>query len=146
MITIDEHDAQWIAEQLAGEALEADIKTSRYVINDATVLDTTTGLTWQREVPAERYTWQAAKDYAAALDLAGGGWRLPTKDELLTIVDTTRTNPCIDADAFPNTPSEWFWSASPYANSSNFAWIVDFGYGYSGDNSVDFTYRVRCVR
>jgi hypothetical protein len=81
------------------------------------------------------------------LILANGGWRLPTRAELLTLVDPTKYNPAIDATAFPSTPSDYFWSSSAYAGSSGNAWYVYFYNGYS--NNVDVTsntYRVRCVR
>jgi hypothetical protein len=82
-----------------------------------------------------------AKAYCASLSLGGvSGWRLPAVMELRTIVDLTRTSPSIDVAAFPGTPSEHFWTSSPYA------WDVDFVDGYSYSLDVGFHYRVRCVR
>ncbi len=53
-----------------------------------TVLDTRTGLMWQRAVPVERFTWVEAKAYAKGLRLGGyEDWRLPTKEELLSLPD-----------------------------------------------------------
>lgn len=120
---------------------------SRFVINDnGTVLDTSTNLTWQRDVPSQTFTWEGAKHYAASLDFAGGGWRLPTLQELVSVVDYSKFAPAIDAVVFPSTPPEFFWSASPYAVSSYLAWYVDFGYGYTFNSLVDGSGRVRCVR
>lgn len=98
-------------------------------------------LEWQADVRKGSMTWQEAKVYAASL---GKGWRLPTRAELLTLVDDTRCNPA--CSIFPDTPSDWFWSSSPWAGSSSYAWFVDFyvGYAYSGD--VGSYFRVRCVR
>lgn len=73
-------------------------------------------------------------------------WRLPSRKELLSIVDSGRYSPSIDPDYFPNTPSLNFWSASPYASNSSSAWSVAFGsgnpYGY-GHTSI---LRARAVR
>ena len=76
---------------------------------------------------------------------------MPTKDELLSIVDATRTHPSIDVVAFPNTPLELFWSSSPYLGPSNLgapggAWYVGFSYGNSGNIGKGYAGRVRCVR
>ena len=119
---------------------------SRFAISDSTVHDTTTGLTWQREVPPGRYSHAEALAYAASLKLAGGGWRLPTVAELVSIVDLSRYNPAIDEEAFPNTPSDWFWSATPLAGGSSSAWYVNFSSGYVNNYDVTYTIRVRCVR
>lgn len=119
----------------------------RYKINETagTVLDTQTGLEWQREVPPGRYTWAEAQQYAANLDLDGGGWRLPTVRELFGIVDRAGCAPAIDVVAFPGTPSEWFWTATP-RGGKDFAWAVDFYVGSSFDCHTSLPYRVRCVR
>ncbi|MBN8090620.1 DUF1566 domain-containing protein [Vibrio vulnificus] len=38
-----------------------------------------------------------------------------------------RERPTIDISAFPNTPTSlWYWSSSPYAYDSHFAWHVYF--------------------
>ena len=48
-------------------------------------------------------TWQEAVDYCTALDLPGSGWRLPTRLELLTLVNygLPYPDPAIDARYFP---------------------------------------------
>jgi hypothetical protein len=68
-------------------------------------------------------------------------WRVPTLMELDSIVDLGRITPSIDISYFPNTESSHYWSSSPYANYSGYAWIVNFGYGYDnylnrGNNNV----------
>lgn len=42
-------------------------------------------------------------------------WRMPTIQELNTIVDQGRERPAIDPVYFPNTPETVFWSSTPYA-------------------------------
>lgn len=65
--------------------------------------------------------------------------------ELFTLADRSRFNPAIDPQAFPGTNS-WYWSASPYARNSSYAWYVVFYNGsvfyYNRSNGS----RVRCVR
>jgi hypothetical protein len=113
------------------------------------VSDTATGLTWQKDVDdAGGKSWTDAKTYCANLSLSGGGWRLPAFGELLSIVDETKFNPTIDPAAFPNTVASTFWTSSLHVDNSNYAWIIDFHYGFSDVNGYipSTTYRVRCVR
>ena len=69
------------------------------------VVDRVTHLMWQRQVPADAHDWDQAGAYCACLQLAGhDDWRLPTRIELVSLVDYTRSFPAIDAQAFPDTP------------------------------------------
>jgi hypothetical protein len=97
------------------------------------VRDSVTGLEWQAVAFDKKMTWKEAEKACRDLRLGGhSDWRLPTRVELLTLVDDTRFNPAIDTDAFPNTPSDWFWTSTPYApNPTDYAWVVDFGGGGS---------------
>jgi hypothetical protein len=121
----------------------------RYTVNTDTVVDTATGLTWQRAAASGAYAWDAARSYCAGLSLGGiaaGGWRLPRKLELESIVDFGSYNPAIDPTAFPNTPVNIFWSSSPVVFIGGFAWHVDFNYGSSNYDSMSNNgYSVRCV-
>jgi hypothetical protein len=72
-------------------------------------------------------------------------WRMPTKEELLGLV-TGSTAPTIDATFFPNTPSSYFWSGSPYASNSYYEWCVFFYFGGVHDSLRYFDNQVRLVR
>ena len=74
----------------------------------------------------------------------GEGWRMPTREELLTIVDLERYNPA--ADPIFNAKSEWYWSSTPCAFDSGGAWCVGFYFGGVGWYGVDGGYLVRPVR
>jgi predicted secreted protein len=56
-------------------------------------------------------------------------WRLPGRKELHAIVDNGHDKPAIDTSYFPNTPASHFWTASPYADQTGFAWQINFQYG-----------------
>ena len=98
-------------------------------------------LEWQSDISPKKMTWQEAKDYAESL---GDGWRLPTRTELLTLVDDTKYDPA--CSVFPDCPSGWFWTSTPWAGSSSFAWYVYFTSGNVGHYDVGLYNRVRCVR
>ena len=124
-----------------------------YTSQPGVVKDLVTGLVWQRTVEGgdagAEFTWNAAQGYCATLALTGSDdWRLPTRIELISIVDQTRPSPgpVIDLSAFPNAPGAVFWSASPSAGDSSKAWTVDFGPGFAAPATSTNTCRVRCVR
>ncbi|MBK5930897.1 hypothetical protein CCR82_10260 [Halochromatium salexigens] len=74
-------------------------------------------------------------------------WRLPSVDELLSIVSNDRTDPAIDTNYFPNARSSRFWSSSPVASASNGAWVVHFDHGsVYNDGYVNGDLPVRLVR
>jgi len=72
-------------------------------------------------------------------------WRLPTVQELLTLVDYTREHPAsliIDRNSFKT-----MWTSTPNANPySNVQWAVDFGRGNACGVFLSKKYDVRCVR
>jgi hypothetical protein len=116
---------------------------------NGTVYDSKSKLTWQQTVSSTAYTWADAKTYCAGVgaSLGGTGWRVPTIKELWSIVDFSQTSGLmIDPNAFPATPSDYFWSASPWAGSSDAAWFVYFVSGYTNYVGVSYMNLVRCVR
>jgi len=111
-------------------------------------VDRVTGLTWQRHLFPDPLAWQDARSACACLELGGfHDWRLPSRVELVSLVDYTRQDPALDAGAFPGTPHEWFWSSSPVAGGDPAAaWYVAFWDGNTHHAALDVAYRVRCVR
>jgi hypothetical protein len=127
------------------ERSPATAPAGRYTIADGTVYDTQTKLTWQQVIPTSLYTWADAKTYCASLSLNGAGWRLPGTGEIQTIVDES-TNPSIDGDAFPMTPSEYFWTSSVVVEDPTRAWTAFFTNGSTYSFVMTAEKNVRCVR
>jgi hypothetical protein len=105
-----------------------------YTVNaNGTVKDNVTGLVWQQGLDTRTYTWQGEQTYCANLTLAGGGWHLLTRIELVSIVDLTRRDPAIDTTAFPGIEcsitsiigSEWIWSSSVVLGGYGGVWAVN---------------------
>lgn len=88
--------------------------------------------------------------YVADVNVAGlcgfNDWRMPTRLELQSIVHAGRMVPAIDTAYFPNTPSAFFWSASPVANHSEAAWGVYFNTGNASYVPRGDGHSVRLVR
>ena len=134
----------------------ADAPVGLQVVGD-TVLDPLTGLSWARSLSTMTFTAASAGDpqsvvaqaraYCTGLGLGGfTDWRLPTRLELLSIVDHTRAKPAIDETVFPGTPPKPFWTGTrqPFPNQQ---YAIDFGDGnitYDGD--IGSPVYARCVR
>jgi hypothetical protein len=131
---------------LVSRAILADAPPCRYTVGADTVVDRVTGLTWQRAVSAATYDLAAAKNYCQHLPLKGGGWRLPSSAELESLVDRRAIEPTIDVTAFPNTPSEGFWSSTALAGDAGSGWCVFFDDGRTRFVLTSDPARVRCVR
>ena len=122
------------------------------------VQDNVTGLIWEVKTDDgsihdkdTTYTWSDASDvFIAQLndDVFGGysDWRLPTIEELSTIVDAEPSLLAIDTGYFPNTVSNSYWSSSSLAGYPNAAWSVGFGSGGVSSLSKSSNNRVRAVR
>ena len=138
----------------------ASLRGAPYTDNgNGTVTDSATGLLWQKcsnglnaticSGTASTSTWTDAITYCEGLSLGSrSDWRLPNVNELRTIVDYIKsTAPTIDTTAFPGTQSSnYYWSSSTYALSTNNAWVINFNNGIVTNGSKDFTtYYVRCV-
>lgn len=129
--------------------------SQRYVINGIEVTDRTTGLTWARCSAGQAWDGKTCagaartftRDEADAYVKGLAGWRLPTTDELTSILERGCTDPAIDTTAFPSTPTDWFWSDAPDSRSSNFFRHVFF---YNGElknyEYRHYYYRARLVK
>jgi hypothetical protein len=90
-----------------------------------------------------------SQGFVAAVNTASlcgyGEWRLPSKDELLGLVNLTAT-PTINATYLPNTPGALFWTATPLASDAASAWDIDFSNGAVYNDARSLASRVRLVR
>ena len=114
--------------------------------NHACVRDNKTGLLWSVET-LEVMTWDSAMRAGNGYSRCGfgSGWRLPSKNELLSLMTQKDTRPMTDTRYFPDT-KPWYWANDTYAPDSSIAWVVFFnGGGFNAFNKTDANY-VRLVR
>ncbi len=131
-----------------GEDADYTINPPSYADNgNGTITDNNTALVWQKQDDGTARTWDAANAYCSGLSLAGTGWRLPTRMELITIVDYGRFSPTINTVYFPSAqPYANYWSSTSYAAQPSSAWTVYFFNGNVSWNSKTSANYVRCVR
>ena len=114
--------------------------------------DNVTGLQWQQASAPDTYRWQEALTYCSNLELGThDDWRLPTVQELSTLVDSgiPDPGPTVNIDYFPDTIGSAFsdyWAADADANNPNYAWIVHFSDGSVKSIGKMNSLNVRAVR
>jgi hypothetical protein len=120
----------------------------RLVMGGTAVLDRETGLVWEQSPSLAQTSWSGAHIHCNIKTVGGRkGWRLPTIQELASLVDPTQSTLALPAGhPFGNVMSWFYWSASTGANTGN-AWDVDFEDGDVGGYSKgDLYHFVWCVR
>ncbi|MBS1516265.1 MAG: DUF1566 domain-containing protein [Bacteroidetes bacterium] len=113
-----------------GEDSDYLINVPSFINNSSSiVVDTVTGLMWQR-IDGGEMTYENAKIYCDTLTLGGyTNWRLPDCHELFSILNHNRTNPAIDTLYFTKTLAEYWWSSQRQANDTTKVWVTNAGGG-----------------
>jgi hypothetical protein len=91
------------------------------VSSEGVIKDLRTGLEWA-PVPPITFTYDLAALYTKSLGLGGGGWRLPTVDELRDLYDSAHDGCGLDW-AFENRYPR-AWSSDPKSPTKR--WLVKF--------------------
>jgi hypothetical protein len=110
--------------------------------NSDAVLDRETGLVWEKSPRTSTFTWLFAESLCDNLSKGNRkGWRLPTIQELASLIDPSvpAPGPALPAGhPFINVQSSFYWSATTRATAidavgttagSALAWEVYFGDG-----------------
>ena len=120
-------------------------------MNGAAVLDRETGLVWEKSPSTDTFDWESAQ-YAHCNSLSTGGrlgWRLPTIQELASLVDPSVPSPgptLPSGHPFSNVQLTYYWSATTRANDTSFAWAVGFHNGVVDIFGKSSKLPVWCVR
>ncbi len=113
-------------------------------------LDFLTSLMWQdnHDVIQNKKNWSDAKAYCSNFSLYGYyDWRLPTIDELKTIIDKNRSSHVTDEiNNMVLLDVSLFWSSTTDIFSLNNAQVLYFKNGNSLEEEKLDEYYVRCVR
>ncbi len=92
------------------------------------------------------------QSFVGAVNAAGlcgyNDWRMPTVTELQGLLNYNNVGNgnTLDSEFFPHATNTFFWSASPDAFSTSFAWGVGFSFGIVSVNSRRIERGVRLVR
>ena len=101
-------------------------QSQQFFLKGHLVIDLKNGVEWMRCSVGQRWNGEECfgeavplshEDIPAVLAIAseqlGDGWRLPSKDELLSLVCKECGTPTINSKIFPNTESLPYWTEDP---------------------------------
>jgi hypothetical protein len=155
---IDMREAQNIADEQEHisqqqQQQQQQLINGRYQLqaNGVEVKDTKTGLVWQRCSVGQAWNGRTCSGEAKTFNfdqaqaLTTRGWRVPSKDELSSLIVKSGI-PTIDAEAFPATLPSAFWTSTLTAGYASLAWDVYFLNGSVGGSNRSYGYHVRLVR
>ncbi len=114
---------------------------------DDVVLDKETGLVWERSPSTTTRDWYSAI-YTAYDKYLGGrkGWRLPTIEELASLVDRNEGPPTLPSGHPFAVQSSDYWSSTTAAADTSYKWLVPFTTGIVRGYTKSTTIYVWCVR
>lgn len=117
---------------------------NRLEVGSTTVLDRATNLVWQRQSSRYPLTFAAAHDYVRQLNEERFNgchhWRLPTIDELLSLLPETGQD---GLAPFSAQPVKWLWSCDRHGHHES--WYVNMDMGFAGVQDVNCLNHVRAV-
>jgi hypothetical protein len=142
---------------------------SRFILKGSDARDTRTGLTWQRcsvgmtwndrQGCTGQQTPMGLKEALKAAETAGSGWRVPSINELYSLIDKQCGKPPVDVKVFPDLRSNgkeelnseedkiyWTSSESSDLGIAGMIYYVDFTTGDVDVHSKGFSLAVRLVR
>ena len=175
------YDAAGSVISCAGTGQDGDIQPGvawpnpRFVDNaDGTVTDMLTGLVWLKDASCADLAgtdtngganWAPALTAAQALasgtcgltdDSVAGAWRLPSVNELQSLIDYEYFDPALsngagtaqwtEGDVFAGVQSPYYWSSTSYAYVPSYAWVVNLWNGVVDGNAKAGTLYVWPVR
>lgn len=117
--------------------------TVKTVSEQNMVVDNNTGLEWQEKISTETYTFKEAENYCCESVYGGySDWRVPSPQELLTIVDSSRFNPATNSifAKMPDGEEIYLWTSK----ESRYFSVSEGLYSYYGNN--ENRYNVLCIR
>jgi hypothetical protein len=139
---------------------EESTPTSRFILNGGEAHDRQTGLIWRR--CAIGATWRANRcvgtarlmtltDAGKVARQAGEDWRVPTVEELYSLVERRCRYPAINAAVFPDVRELYegkakYWSVSSVKDLPQLFYNIDFLDGGIDANTRGITMGVRPVR
>jgi hypothetical protein len=150
MKTLDEIPPTWSQKLDSTNGDENGCGSDRFecVMGGAAVLDKETGLVWEQRAGATIYNWYSACSDCYQREVSNRkGWRLPTIDELTSLVDRTGYPVKLPpGHPFSNVQGAVYWSSTTVADYTAGAWRVSFNDGSLRSQHKDYSAFVWCVR
>lgn len=123
--------------------IEQSSPDSDFTVTGGTVTHLPSGLMWLRCAAGQSWDgsacvgtpamvdWQEALLLAEGLSEAGySDWRMPNKNELASLIETSCVEPAANVSIFPGFHPASHWTSSPSNEFGSNAWAISFDVGY----------------
>ncbi len=108
----------------------------RMVCGGELVEDRLTRLVWPKDAGLSEFpmTWQEGFEWVADMNRSScfglSNWRLPSREELFSLVSQQRINPAVvNSELFVNIFNGYYWTSTPCAQWPRQAWYIHLGGG-----------------
>ena len=119
----------------------------RFEVKEQIVIDSFSGLMWQKATGMKNITWSGAIRYCKKIEIGGyADWKAPSIDELMSLIDKNGFKISINTKYFPDTIESFYWTSSIDKNDKSRAWLVFFDSGFGDHSYKDRKGHIRCVR
>ena len=121
-------------------------EAQRYEMTEEGIVDPQNDLLWCRLDAYDKQTkrtFEGAREFCEKLELDGRSWRLPTLDELYSIVTYERHTPSVDTAVFGVMMSRYYWSDDEFGGKA--AYVVGFKLGSVATSARNNRSYFRCV-
>jgi hypothetical protein len=142
MKTLDQIPPTWSQKLPASERFEL-------VLDGEAVMDKETGLVWEQSPYTLIRTWTSSASHCYNREVGNRkGWRLPTIEELTSLVDNDNSNPALPTGhPFSIVQPAKYWSSSTVPSDTPYAYNVTTWDGEVAiENKTYFGHYVWCVR
>jgi hypothetical protein len=117
---------------VAGTPLGFSFDTSHLTNGTQCMVDRVTGLTWQRSFSGQTSGYAGASAFATTANAGAGlcgqtNWRVPTVNELLSLMDMSKTSAPFNADS--DAMAGEYWSSEEVTTATGNAWVVSAAQG-----------------
>lgn len=145
---------------LWGGTVSAD--DSRFVVSRKTVEDRRTHLIWVRNAGMGRMDWHSAAEFVKKLNADeyadANNWRLPSREELMTLVnyavragyiggmDYLPPHAFLNRAGFDDVQPNLYWSSSSYEDNASYAEVINMCNGVPRSENKESEFHVWPVR
>jgi hypothetical protein len=119
-------------------------KESYFTLSENGVKDTLNNILWESQAYREKENHEDAKDICEAKKTDDKNWRLPSVDELYSIVNYNYAKPSVNAAIFSKMQNKYYWSEDSF--KSDEAYVVGFSIGSVATSKKSLKSYFRCVQ
>jgi hypothetical protein len=118
-------------------------KESYFTLTENGVEDSLNNILWEPQASNNKENFEDAKEFCEEKKTGGKSWRLPSVDELYSIVNYNYVKPSVNTAVFSQMKKKYYWSEDSFRNDE--AYVVGFSIGSVATSKKSLKSYFRCV-